>query len=218
MDLAAVRTCIQKVGIIPAIRTDSAEAAEFAAETLRGAGIPVVEITMTTPGALDVIKHLSRQTKDLVIGAGTVFDVDTARRCLDAGAHFVTSPGFDPDVVLAVKGHAVTMPGALTPSEVTRARLVGADFVKVFPIMPAGGPAYLRALVAPFQDVHFIAAGGIEHQVVAPLFAAGATAIGVGRELIPRRAVEERRVDWIAELARRFVKLVTEARGHAERR
>ena len=217
MELAAVRARIQKVGIIPAIRTDSAEAAEFAADTLRGAGIPVVEITMTTPGALDVIKHLSRQAKDLVIGAGTVFDVDTARRCLDAGAHFVTSPGFDPDVVLAVKGHAVTMPGALTPSEVTRARLVGADFVKVFTIMPAGGPAYLRALIAPFHDVHFIAAGGIEHQVVAPLFAAGATAIGVRRELIPRRAVEERRVDWIAELARRFVKLVNEARGHAER-
>jgi 2-dehydro-3-deoxyphosphogluconate aldolase/(4S)-4-hydroxy-2-oxoglutarate aldolase len=214
MDLAAVRARIRDVGIIPAIRTDSAAAAQFAAETLRDAGVSVVEITMTVPGALEVMKHLSREARDLVIGAGTVFDVDTARRCLDAGAHFVTSPGFDPDVVLAVKGHGVTMPGALTPSEVTRARMVGADFVKVFPIMPAGGPQYMRALVAPFPDVAFVAAGGIDHHSVAPLIEAGATAIGVGRELIPRRALEGRRVDWIAELARRFVILVQEAKRH----
>ena len=214
MDLAAVRARIQDVGIIPAIRTDSAASAQFAAETLRDAGISVVEITMTVPSALEVMKHLSREAKNLVIGAGTVFDADTARRCLDAGAHFITSPGFDPDVVHAVQGRGVTMPGALTPSEVTRARLAGVEFVKVFPIMPAGGPAYMRALVAPFPDIQFVAAGGVDHHSVAPLISAGATAIGVGRELIPRRAIEERRVDWIAELARRFVILVQEAKSH----
>lgn len=212
MDADAVRARIREIGIIPAIRTDSADEARFAAETVLGAGITVVEITMTIPGALGVIEQLAREANGLVIGAGSVFDADTARRCLDAGAHFITSPGLDVNVVMATKGRGVTMPGALTPSEVTHARQVGADFVKIFPLMPFGGAEYLRALTAPFPDVDFVAAGGIDHHAVTALVAAGATAIGVGRELIPRRAIAERRVDWIAELARRFTSLIHEAR------
>jgi len=213
MDVDTVRSRIHDVGIIPAIRTGSPEDAEFAAETIRQAGIPVVEITMTIPGALGVIEHLARAADGLVIGAGTVLDAETARRCVDAGAHFITSPGLDLEVVRVAKEHAVSMPGALTPTEVTRARQAGADFVKVFPVTPLGGPAYLRALTAPFPDVRFVAAGGIDHHSVAAFIGAGAAAIGVGKELIPRRAVLERRVDWIAELARRFVNLVSEARN-----
>jgi 2-dehydro-3-deoxyphosphogluconate aldolase/(4S)-4-hydroxy-2-oxoglutarate aldolase len=216
MDLDALRARIREVGIIPAIRTDSADAARFAAETLLGAGIPVVEITMTIPGALDVIKELSHKADGLVIGAGTVLDAYIARRCLDAGAHFITSPGFDPHVVGATKGRGISMPGALTPSEVTRAHLAGADFVKIYPIMPFGGATYLRALTSPFPAVPFVAAGGIDHHAVTSLIAAGAAAIGVGHELIPRRAIEERRVDWIAELARRFISLIHEARRQRE--
>lgn len=212
MDIDAVRARIREIGIVPAIRTDSAAAARFAAETLLGAGIPIVEITMTIPGALEVIEELAREENGLVIGAGTVLDPDTARRCLGAGAHFITSPGLDLDVVAATKGHAVSVPGALTPSEVTRAYLAGADFVKIYPIMPAGGAPYLRALTSPFPHVQFVAAGGIDHRAVTSLIAAGATAIGVGHELIPRRAIEERHVEWIAELARRFTSLIHDAR------
>jgi len=213
MDPTIVRARIQEIGIIPAIRTASADDARFAAETLRSAGIPIVEITMTIPGALGVIEHLARAADDLIVGAGTVLETDIVRRCLDAGAHFITSPGFDPDVVRATVGHAVSMPGALTPTEVTRALRDGADFIKVFPVTPLGGPAYFRALAGPFPHVRFVPAGGIDHHSVAAFIVAGAAAIGVGKELVPRRAIAERRIDWIAELARRFVALVDEARG-----
>lgn len=214
MELAAVRQRIHDVGIIPAIRTDSADAARFVVDTLGAAGISVAEITMTIPHALDVIEQLARATGDMVIGAGTVLDAATARRCLDAGAHFITSPGLDVDVIAAVDGRGVTMPGALTPTEVTRASLRGVDFVKIFPIASMGGAAYLRALVGPFPHVRFVAAGGIDQREATALIGAGAAAIGVGHELIPRRAVDERRAEWISELARRFTGLIREARLH----
>lgn len=216
MDIDAVRARVRETGIVPAIRTNSADAARFAAETLLGAGISVVEITMTTPGALKVIEELADKHSELVVGAGTVLDAYVAGRCLDAGAHFITSPGLDLNVVGATKGRAVSMPGALTPSEVTRAHLAGADFVKIYPVMPFGGAAYLRALTSPFPGVAFVASGGIDHHAVTSLIAAGATAIGVGHELIPRRAIEEHRVEWIAELARRFLGLIHEARRQVE--
>ncbi|HEX4565563.1 MAG TPA: bifunctional 4-hydroxy-2-oxoglutarate aldolase/2-dehydro-3-deoxy-phosphogluconate aldolase [Vicinamibacterales bacterium] len=212
MDVAAVRRRIEEIGIIPAVRTASTDDAQFASETLRAAGIPVVEITMTIPGALTVIEHLASAGDALVVGAGTVLDVETARRCLDAGAHFITSPGFDPEIVRATNGRAVSIPGALTPTEVTRAYRAGADFIKVFPVTPLGGPAYLRALAGPFPAGRFVPAGGIDHHAVAAFVSAGAAAIGVGKELLPRRAIADRRVDWIAELARRFVTQMQDAR------
>jgi len=213
MDKASVRKRIDESGIIPSVRTSSAEAARFAAETVAEAGIPIVEITMTCPGALEVIGSLVRQLPAVVVGAGSVLDVDTARRCIDAGAAFVTSPGLDLEIVrFAARKGVLVMPGALTPTEIGSAWRGGGDLVKVFPCAPFGGEGYIRALRGPYPDVPLVAAGGVNQQTAGEFIRAGATALGIGQELIPRQAVERRQADWIAELARRFMTLVKEAR------
>ena len=146
-----VRARIEEVGIIPAVRLGSADEAMFAAEAVSRGGIPIVEITMTIPGALDVISHLVKRAPNMIVGAGDVFDSEVARECIDAGAMFLTSPGFDHRIVeFALGASVVVLPGALTPTEVTRAWKSGADFVKVFPCALVGGENYIRALKAPF--------------------------------------------------------------------
>src|SRR5450432_2547841 len=143
MEKQKVRASIEAIGIIPALRLSSAEDARFAAEAVSGAGIPIVEITMTVPGAIEVISELARHAPHLIVGAGTVFDVETARRCLDAGANFLTSTGLDLEMVaFAVKQDVVVLPGALTPTEVMMAWKAGPDFVKIFPCSQVGGAGY----------------------------------------------------------------------------
>src|ERR1700689_4965976 len=161
MDKEQTRTRIEEIGIIPAIRVSSSEDARFAAEAVYRAGLPIVEITMTVPGAIDLIAALVRDFPEMVVGAGTVLDLDTARRCLNAGASFLTSTGLDLSVVeLAVKANAVTLPGALTPTEIIAAWKAGADFVKVFPCAQLGGDSYIRALKVALPQIKLIAAGG----------------------------------------------------------
>ena len=144
MKKAEVLACIEKIGIIPGIRVSLPEHAHFAAEMVTRAGIPIAEITMTVPGAIDVIAQLAKSHPNLVVGAGTVLDTATAQRCLDAGAKFLTSPGLVPEVVsFALQNNVVVFPGALTPTEVIAAWKSGADFVKVFPCAPVGGVSYL---------------------------------------------------------------------------
>jgi 2-dehydro-3-deoxyphosphogluconate aldolase/(4S)-4-hydroxy-2-oxoglutarate aldolase len=214
MDKDAVRTRVEGIGIIPSVRVSSAADARFAAEAVSVAGIPIVEITMTVPGALAVIADLVAAMPDLVVGAGTVLDVETARQCVEAGAGFITSPGLDVGVVeYAVKQGVLALPGVLTPTDVMAARNAHADFVKVFPCGAVGGPAYVRALSAPFPKVRIVAAGGVNQQTAAEFIAAGATAVGVGAELIPKKAIHERDRRWITELAHRFLNIVEEARG-----
>ncbi len=207
------RARILDVGIIPSVRATSATEARFAAETVANAGIPIVEITMTVPHALDIIGDLARRMPDLVIGAGTLFDVATARRCADAGARFLTSPGLDLDIVKLATGEGIlAIPGALTPTEVTAAWRAGADFIKIFPCAQVGGPSYIHALKAPFPDARFVAAGGVNQRTAAEFIAAGAAAIGVGAELVPKKAIHERDARWITELTRRFLHIIHEAR------
>lgn len=214
MKKQSVRARIEEIGIIPSIRTASAEDARFASEMVALAGIPIVEITMTVPGALDVIADLARTLPDLVVGAGTVLGIEMARRCVGAGARFVTSPGLELQVVeLAAKEGVLVMPGALTPTEVIAASQAGADLVKIFPCAQLGGESYIRALMAPLPHVPLVAAGGVTQHSAGGFIRAGAVAIGVGTELIPRRAIEQRQIEWIRELARRFLSLVAEARG-----
>ena len=212
----ALRARVTEIGIVPSIRTSSAEDARFAAETVAAAGIPIIEVTLTVPDALDVIGHLARRMPDLLVGAGTVFDANTARHCLDAGARFVTSPGLDLSIVeFAGKAGVLSMPGALTPTEVTVAVRAGADFVKIFPCAQVGGPSYIHALKAPFPDARLVAAGGVNQQTAGEFISAGAAAIGVGTELIPRKAIQHRDAHWITELARRFLHIVHESRLRA---
>jgi 2-dehydro-3-deoxyphosphogluconate aldolase / (4S)-4-hydroxy-2-oxoglutarate aldolase len=213
MNRAEIRTRIQEIGVIPAIRVSSPEDAVLAAQAVARGGIPIVELTMTVPGALDVISELVRNSPDMIVGAGTVLDIDTARLCLDAGAKFLTSTGLDMKVVeFAVERGVVVFPGALTPTEVIAAWKAGADFVKVFPCSQMGGDAYIRILKAPLPHVPLIAAGGVNQGNVADFILAGADAVGIGGHLIPRKAIELKQPHRITELAHRFMNLVKEAR------
>jgi 2-dehydro-3-deoxyphosphogluconate aldolase / (4S)-4-hydroxy-2-oxoglutarate aldolase len=208
-----IRNRIEEIGIIPAIRLSSAEDALFAAEAVASSGIPIVEVTMTVPGAIEVISELARSNSELVVGAGTLFDVETAGRCLDAGARFLTSPGLNLDIVeFALKMKTVVFPGALTPSEIMAAWKAGADFVKVFPCSALGGPSYIKALKSPFPAIPLIASGGVNQQTAAAFIHARAVALGIGRDLIQPAAIERREREWIRELSLRYLKMVGDAR------
>jgi len=213
-----VRARIQEIGIIPSVHATSAADAEFAARTVFLAGIPIVEISMTVPGALAVISDFARHTPGLIVGADSAWDLESARRAVDAGAMFITSPGLDSRSILefVIKEDLVVIPGGLTPTEVSAAWQAGADFVKVFPCHSMDGPRYIRSLRAPFPEIPFVASGGVNQANAGDFIEAGAQALGIGTELIPREAVQSRNGGWIAELARRFVKIVKDTRASAE--
>jgi 2-dehydro-3-deoxyphosphogluconate aldolase/(4S)-4-hydroxy-2-oxoglutarate aldolase len=214
MNKETVRSRIEQIGIVPAIRVPSAEDARFAVEAVSESGIPIAEVTLTTPGAIELISELARSKPDLIVGAGSIIDIKTARRCLDAGAKFLTSPGLDIEVVeFAVKNDVVVFPGALIPTDIMAAWKAGADFVKVFPCSLLGGPSYIRTLKSPFPNISLIASGGVTQANAADFVLAGAAAVGIGRDLISPEAVRRREVDWIRELAGRFLQLVSEARS-----
>jgi 2-dehydro-3-deoxyphosphogluconate aldolase/(4S)-4-hydroxy-2-oxoglutarate aldolase len=214
MKKVEVRARIEEIGIIPAIRVSRPELARFAIEAVNRAGIPIAEVTMTVPNALDVISQLAGSLPEMVVGAGTVLDTETAQRCLDAGARFLTSPGLVMEVVeFAVKKDVVVFPGVLTPTDVIAAWKAGADFVKVFPCAQVGGPAYIRALKVPLPQVPLIASGGVNQQSTANFIRAGATALGIGSELIPHEALHRRQEAQIHELARRFLAMVKNTRA-----
>jgi|HubBroStandDraft_2_1064218.scaffolds.fasta_scaffold60995_2 2-dehydro-3-deoxyphosphogluconate aldolase/(4S)-4-hydroxy-2-oxoglutarate aldolase len=210
-----VRARIEQFGIIPAIRLASMEDARFAAEAVYAAGLPIVEIPLTVPGALELISALRRDFPDMVVGAGTVLHADTARRALQAGALFITSTGMDITVVgLAVEEGVLVLPGALTPTEIINAWKAGADFVKVFPCAPLGGDSYIRALKAALPQIHLVAGGGVQQHTAGHYITAGASAIGVGKELITNEAIRLRKPEWILELTHRFMGIVKNARTH----
>ncbi len=209
-----VRERIEEFGIIPAIRVSSAEDALFAARALFHGGIGALEVTLTPPGAVEVIAELTRTTPELVVGAGTVMDLKTARACLDAGAAFLTSPGLDLEIVhIGAEASVLVIPGALTPSEITVASKTGAEFIKVFPCSLVGGAGYIRAIRAPFPHVAFIASGGVNQQTAVDFIRAGASALGIGEDLIPPEAVRRQNETWIKELTRRFIGMVKDARA-----
>jgi 2-dehydro-3-deoxyphosphogluconate aldolase/(4S)-4-hydroxy-2-oxoglutarate aldolase len=210
---------IHEIGIMPGIRTSSAEDGRFAAEAIAQGGIPIVEITMTVPKAIDVISDMVRNSPNLIVGAGTVLDIETARRCIAAGAGFLTSPGLNLKIVeFAVKENILIIAGVMTPTEVIDAWQAGSELVKVFPCAPIGGPAYIRALKGPFPQVPIIAAGGVNQETAADFILAGAAALGIGGRLIPRAAIEHRQPEQISELARRFLRIVKTARNKTSHR
>ena len=212
-DRDAVRARIEEVGIIPGLRVHSSDDALYAADAVAAGGIPIVEVTMTVPGALKVISSLVRTHPAIIVGAGTVLDIDMVLRCLDAGAQFLTSTGLDLDIVrLANERKVCVLPGALTPSEVMAAWKAGPDFIKVFPCAPMGGENYIRILKGPFPCVPMIAAGGVNQGNVGDFILAGASGVGIGGHLAPIKAIELKQWHRITELAHRFVGLVKEAR------
>ncbi|MGO4879509.1 MAG: bifunctional 4-hydroxy-2-oxoglutarate aldolase/2-dehydro-3-deoxy-phosphogluconate aldolase [Bryobacteraceae bacterium] len=217
MNRAEVRARIEEIGVVPGLRVSTPGHARFAAEAVGRAGIPIVEITMTVPGAIDVIADLAKRLPDMVVGAGTVLNVETARRCLDAGATFLTSTGLVLEVVeFALKHNVAVFPGAMTPTDVIAAWKTGADFVKIYPCGALGGPRYIRALKLPFPDVPLIATGGVNLQTAADFILNGATALGIGAELINPEGLPAMQEEQIHELSRRYLKIVKAARAQRD--
>jgi 2-dehydro-3-deoxyphosphogluconate aldolase/(4S)-4-hydroxy-2-oxoglutarate aldolase len=208
-----VRARIEEIGIIPGVRVSDPGYACYAAETLHHAGIPIAEITMTVPDAPRVISHVAKTLPDMIVGGGTVLDRETALQCLDAGARFLTSPGFVTEVVeVALEHDVVVFPGALTPTEVLTAWKAGVDFVKIFPCSQVGGPAYIRSLKVPLPQIRLIASGGVNQHSAASFVLAGASALGIGSELIPHEALRRKQAEQIQELSRRFLHIVKSVR------
>ncbi|HXO33258.1 MAG TPA: bifunctional 4-hydroxy-2-oxoglutarate aldolase/2-dehydro-3-deoxy-phosphogluconate aldolase [Candidatus Acidoferrales bacterium] len=209
-----VRDRIECIGIVPVIRASSSQEARFAADAVCQGGIPIVEITMTVPGALEVISELAKTMREVLVGAGTVLNKMMARQCADAGAQFLVTPGFDKaTVVEAKKLGLLVMAGALTPTEVMAAWSSGADFVKVFPCGNLGGATYLKALKGPLPQVPLVPTGGVNLETATDYIRAGAAALGVGGELILKDALKARKAEVISGLAARFVELVKDARN-----
>lgn len=215
-----VKQRILEIGIVPVVRATSAADANRAAEAVCAGGIPIVEVTMTVPGAIELIASLARSIgKDVLIGAGTVLDADTAARCLDAGAQFLVSPGFDVDTVkLALSLDVVIIPGVLTPTEIMAARRAGAEMVKIFPCGTVGGAKYIKALRGPFPDVPMIPTGGVNLETAADFIRAGAVALGIGGELVSAAALKSGNLHEITETAKKFVAIVRETRAEIQQR
>src|SRR6267143_27789 len=215
MDKQKVRDRIAEIGIVPVVSASSPHEARIAAEAVCEGGIPIVEITMTVPGAVDVIRELTKgRPSDLLVGAGTVLNAEAARRCIDAGAQFLVSPGLNLQTVeLAVREGKLMMAGALTPTEVITAWEAGSDFVKVFPCGQVGGAKYIKALKGPFPQVPFVPTGGINLNTAAEFIEAGAAALGIGGELVQADALKSNKPEIIVENARKFLAIVKQARA-----
>ncbi|HTU33284.1 MAG TPA: bifunctional 4-hydroxy-2-oxoglutarate aldolase/2-dehydro-3-deoxy-phosphogluconate aldolase [Candidatus Acidoferrum sp.] len=210
-----IRQLITEAGIVPVVRASNSEQALLAAEAVCAGGIPIVEITMTVPGAIDLIAQLARTVGDTaLVGAGTVLDADTARKCISAGAKFIVSPGFDRETAdLVWREGRLMMAGALTPTEIMAAWKAGADFVKIFPCGSMGGAKYIRALRGPFPHIPFIPTGGVNLETAGDLIRAGAAALGVGGELIQADALKSGDAGVITQNARKFLEAVKAARA-----
>ncbi len=215
MDKQKVRERIIEIGIVPIVRASSSAEACLAAEAVRQGGIPIVEITMTVPGAIDVIRELVKSCgSDVLIGAGTVLNAQAAQNCLDAGAQFLVSPGLNLQTVdLAVRERKLIMAGALTPTEVMAAWDAGADFIKVFPCGQVGGAKYIKALKGPFPQIPFIPTGGVNLNTVAEFLEAGCVALGIGGELVQADALRANKPETISENARKFLAIVKHTRA-----
>ena len=213
-----VRKRIVEAGIIPVVRAASPREAMLAVEAVTLGGIPIVEMTMTVPGALDVISEISRTMHpDILVGAGTVLDAETAQRCIDAGAQFIVSPGLDLGTVKFCKSvDRLVMAGALTPTEVITAWKAGSQMDKIFPCGNVGGAKYIKALKGPLPQVPMVPTGGVNLETAADFIRAGAEALGIGGELVLASALKSGKIEAITELARQYVAVIKEARKPSE--
>ena len=208
---------IRDVGLVPVVRAQSADEAMKVVDAIREGGVTVLEVTMTVPGALAVMEQVSRRFgADVLLGAGTVLDPETARACMLAGARFVVSPSLNLATIEICRRYSVpVMPGALTPTEVVAAWQAGADAVKIFPCGAVGGASYIKALKAPLPQIEMIPTGGVSVKTAADFIKAGAMALGVGADLVDTQAIRDGQARVVTEKAREYVRLVQEARIQA---
>jgi 2-dehydro-3-deoxyphosphogluconate aldolase/(4S)-4-hydroxy-2-oxoglutarate aldolase len=215
--MTRVEVCrrLEEVGIVPVVRLPSAVLAARAVEAVLAGGISVVEITMTVPEAIGLIRSLRDRFGDrALVGAGTVLTAAQAQECIDAGAQFILSPGTDfATIELCRARDIVVIPGALTPTEVIAAWKAGADMVKIFPCSALGGAKYLRALKGPLPDVKILPTGGVSVATAPEYIAAGAAALGVGSELVDPAALQAGQDEIIRERAQQLRDAVSRARA-----
>lgn len=214
MEKSQVLDRIRSIGIIPVVRASSGEEALQAVEAIKAGGLPVLEITMTVPGAVRIIETIAKRFGDeVLVGAGTVLDADTARECVGAGAQFVVSPALNLETIAFCRqaGCAV-MPGALTPTEIVQAWSAGADFVKVFPCGAMGGASYIKSLRAPLPQIELVPTGGVSLSTAASFIEAGAAAIGVGADLVDLKAIRSGDSEKVTEMTRAYLEAVRTAR------
>jgi len=215
VDKQKARSRIEEIGIVPVVRASSPREACIAAEAVCKGGIPIVEITMTVPGAIEVIRELAKSCgSDVLIGAGTVLNAEDARRCIDAGAQFLVTPGFNRATVeFAARESKLIMAGALTPTEIIEAWTAGSDFIKVFPCGQVGGAKYIKALKGPLPQIPLVPTGGVNLSTAAEFIEAGAAALGIGGELVQAAALKSNKPERIVETARKFLEIVATARA-----
>ncbi|MGA3186829.1 MAG: bifunctional 4-hydroxy-2-oxoglutarate aldolase/2-dehydro-3-deoxy-phosphogluconate aldolase [Bryobacteraceae bacterium] len=216
MNRDVILRSILDTGVVPVVRTSSAESAVLAIEAVYRGGIRAAEITMTVPGAVKALEKLADAFGDkLVLGAGTVLDPETARICMLAGAQFFVTPALNIKTIEMAKRYSkIIMPGALTPTEIVAAWEAGADFVKVFPCGALGGAKYIKALKAPLPHIEMVPTGGVSLENTADFLRAGAAAVAVGAELIDAKTIGEGRYEVFEERARKFLAEVAKARGN----
>jgi len=208
---------LERVGLIPVLRARNAKQAHAVVQAMLAGGVTVVEVTMTVPGAVDLLKELkSEYGAKLLLGSGTVTTADQAEATIEAGAEFVVSPSFHPEVIAVTKAHRkLSIPGALTPTEVITAWNAGADYVKIFPCSAMGGASYLKSLLAPFPHLKLIPTGGVTHHTAAGFLEAGARALGVGSDLVNLAAIDEGKPEVITAAAQIYLKIVAHFRNPA---
>ena len=206
---------IERVGLIPVLRAKSVAQGRAVVDAMVAGGVTVVEVTMTVPGAIDLLNELRNEysPKDLLLGSGTVTTADQAQATIDAGAEFVVSPSLHPDVIRVTKTNKkISCPGALTPTEAITAWNAGADYVKIFPCSAVGGASYLKSLLAPFPHLKLIPTGGVTLQTAASFIQAGARALGVGSDLVNLAAIDAGQAGTITETARAYLNVIAGAR------
>lgn len=206
---------VGEVGIVPVVRASTVEEANLAVDAICEGGIPVVEITMTVPNAVTVIRELAQKRGgDVLIGAGTVTNAEQAESCIRAGAQFLVSPGLALSVLAVARAHGkLAIPGALTPTELMNAQEQGCVLVKIFPCGNVGGAKYIKSLKAPFPKANLIPTGGVNATNAADFIAAGAYALGVGADLVDAQALREGNAQKITAAAKELVSAVAAARG-----
>ena len=215
MNKSEVLKRIRDTGLIPVVRAESSDQALRAVAALKTGGLEILEITMTVPGAVEVIRTLAAECgPETLIGAGTVLDPKTAQACIQAGARFIVSPALNEETIEFCRAQDVAIfPGALTPTEVVRAWQAGADAVKVFPAGAVGGASYLKALKAPLPQIELIPTGGVSLKTAADFIKAGAMALGVGADLVDPQALREGNGTLITERTRQFLEIVQVTRA-----
>ncbi len=205
---------IERIGLMPVLRARSIAEAHALVGAMVDGGLTVMEVTMTVPGAIELIAELTQRYGDTVLlGAGTVTNAHDCQASIEAGAEFVVSPSLHLDVIAKTRELGkVSIPGALTPTEVITAWRAGADFVKVFPCSALGGASYLRSLKAPFPELRLIPTGGVTLQTVPDFVSAGAVALGVGADLVNAKAIEQGKPETVTNAARLYLEAIMQAR------